>query len=68
QGQASEPGFWYDQESTEWVTLLQGSACLEFLAGSLSLKAGDSLTIPANMKHRVARVSEDAVWLALHFD
>lgn len=66
-GQASKPDFWYDQESPEWVVLIQGTACLEFEGGSLSLKAGDCLTIPAHRKHRVASVSRDAVWLALHF-
>lgn len=66
-GQASDPGFWYDQESDEWVALIQGTATLEFVDGTLSLKAGDSLTIPAHLKHRVANVSQDAVWLALHF-
>lgn len=66
-GQASEPGFWYDQESDEWVVLIQGSACLEFTAGEVFLQAGDCLTIPAHMKHRVSSVSQDAVWLALHF-
>lgn len=66
-GQTSEPGFWYDQESDEWVALIQGTATLEFVDGILSLKAGDSLRIPAHLKHRVASVSQDAVWLALHF-
>ena len=27
-GQASPPGFWYDQDRTEWVILLQGAARL----------------------------------------
>ena len=27
-GQASAAGFWYDQDSTEWVILLQGAARL----------------------------------------
>jgi cupin 2 domain-containing protein len=66
-GAASPPDHWYDQESPEWVALVQGSATLEFEDGVLQLKAGDSLTIPAHLKHRVARVSADAVWLAIHF-
>ena len=28
-GQASPPGFWYDQERAEWVVMLRGSAGLE---------------------------------------
>ena len=29
-GQASPPGFWYDQETDEWVLLVSGSATLRF--------------------------------------
>ncbi len=29
-GQASPPGFWYDQDGTEWVMVLSGSAGLLF--------------------------------------
>lgn len=67
-GQASSPGFWYDQPEPEWVLLLRGTATLDFGdQGMLELRAGDSLTIPARMRHRVARVSRDAVWVALHY-
>jgi cupin 2 domain-containing protein len=67
-GHASPPGFWYDQEEDEWVVLLRGTAVMDFAGdGSLMLSAGDSLTIPARRKHRVEKVSEDAVWIALHF-
>jgi cupin 2 domain-containing protein len=66
-GAASPAGFWYDQESPEWVALVQGSATLEFEDGALRLKAGDSLVIPARLKHRVQQTSADAVWLAFHF-
>jgi cupin 2 domain-containing protein len=67
-GQVSPRGFWYDQMDPEWILLLRGTATLDFgEAGLLELKAGDSLTIPARMKHRVARVSGDALWIALHF-
>ncbi len=71
-GQPSPPGFWYDQPQEEWVVLLRGSARLAFAEGdsaiaSLDLIAGESLTIPAHRKHRVETVSDDAVWIALHF-
>jgi cupin 2 domain-containing protein len=70
-GQASPPGFWYDQPEDEWVMLLQGTATLAFETDAgqetLDLIAGDALTIPARLRHRVASVSPDAVWLALHF-
>jgi len=66
-GAASAPGFWYDQDTPEWVALVQGHATLEFADGRLELKPGDSLLIPAHSKHRVTRTTADAVWLALHF-
>ena len=66
--QPSPEGFWYDQPDQEWVVLLRGSATLA-LAGEqpMTLKAGDSLLLPAHCKHRVERASEDALWLAVHF-
>ena len=64
---ASRPGFWYDQDNSEWVALVRGHATLEFDDGRLELEPGDSLVIPAHVKHRVAETSADAVWLALHF-
>ena len=68
-GEASPEGFWYDQAQTEWVLLVQGAAVLRFEpGGDVPLQAGDFLTIPANLRHRVESVSADAVWLALHFD
>lgn len=66
-GKASPPGFWYDQDQPEWVALLQGTASIDFADGTVHLKAGDHLTIPARMKHRVSSTSADATWLALHF-
>lgn len=66
-GQASPAGFWYDQPSPEWVALLSGSATLEFSDGSLALAAGAAVLIPAHCRHRVAACSDDAIWLALHF-
>lgn len=67
-GVASSPGFWYDQDLPEWVALLQGTASIEFEAGTLHLKAGDYLVIPAHLKHRVPATSSDASWLAIHFE
>jgi cupin 2 domain-containing protein len=66
-GHANPPGFWYDQPEEEWVTLLRGTATLVFAEGAtLELAAGDCLTIHAHARHRVEKVSDDAVWLALH--
>jgi len=67
-GEASAPGFWYDQEQPEWVLLAQGTAVLRFEpGGDIGLRAGDFVMIPAHRRHRVESVSGDAVWLALHF-
>ena len=39
-GQASPPGFWYEQDEDEWVVLLVGSAVLAFADGRvLALRA-----------------------------
>jgi len=68
QGEPSPEGFWYDQPDPEWVILFVGSACLAFGTGeTLDLKAGDYLLIPSHLRHRVESVSDDALWLALHF-
>jgi cupin 2 domain-containing protein len=65
-GQASPPDFWYDQEEDEWVLLLRGGATLEFADGGMvELTAGDHLTIPKHVRHRVHRTTENAIWLAL---
>ena len=69
-GQASPPGFWYDQPWDEWVVLLSGSAGLH-LHGEPAprrLAPGDHLLIPAHLRHRVEWTSSDeaTVWLAVH--
>ena len=65
----SPPDFWYDQPQDEWVIVLRGHATLVFEAGdSVELKAGDYLTIPRHVRHRVARTSEETIWLAVHGD
>ena len=54
-GHRSPSGFWYDQAWDEWVLLLQGQATLQFqpAVSEVNLAVGDSLLIPAGMKHRV---------------
>jgi cupin 2 domain-containing protein len=67
-GQPSPPDFWYEQEQDEWVLLLRGWATLEYAGGKLvQMVANDYIRIPAYTEHRVAEVSQDAVWLAVHF-
>lgn len=64
---SSPAGFWYDQADEEWVIVLSGSATLEFAGGErVELNTGDFLTIPRHVKHRVARTSEETIWLAVH--
>jgi cupin 2 domain-containing protein len=68
-GQVTPSGRWYDQDTDEWVALLQGEAELAFSDGpSVRLVAGDHLFIPAHRRHRVTYTSSEppCVWLALH--
>jgi cupin 2 domain-containing protein len=70
-GQASPPGFWYDQPWDEWVIVLSGSAKLSFEseADVRPLGAGDYLFIPAHARHRVdwTASGEPTIWLAVHY-
>ena len=69
-GQASPPGFWYDQPQAEWVIVLAGSARLRFAdeADDRSMQAGDYVHIAAHRRHRVAWTdpTQATVWLAVH--
>ncbi len=68
QGCPTPSGQWYDQAWNEWVMLARGEALLEYNDGSTErMTAGDHLLIPAGRRHRVASVSADCVWLALHY-
>jgi cupin 2 domain-containing protein len=69
-GQASPPGFWYDQDWAEWVMVVSGGAAVQFAdeAEARVLGAGDYLFIAAGRRHRVAwtDASQPTVWLAVH--
>jgi cupin 2 domain-containing protein len=69
-GQESPPGFWYDQEQTEWVILLRGSAALMFEGEDAPriFRPGDYIEIPARLRHRIewTDATEPTVWLAVH--
>ena len=67
---SSPEGFWYDQDETELVFLLQGEAELEFKDGGdiKLMRAGDFILIGAHVLHRVRRTSKDCVWLAVFAD
>jgi cupin 2 domain-containing protein len=70
-GQASPPGFWYDQAHAEWVLLLAGSAGLLFEHETVArrLGPGDYVHIPAHVRHRVEWTDrrERTIWLAVHY-
>jgi cupin 2 domain-containing protein len=69
-GQASPPGFWYEQAEAEWVLLVSGEALLRFEDESETrrLRPGDWLLIEPMRRHRVEWTATDAptVWLAVH--
>ena len=70
-GQTTPSGEWYDQETDEWVILLQGEAELSYADGSrIKLRAGDYIFIPAHQKHRVEYTSSSppCIWLAVHLN
>jgi len=70
-GNSSQEGFWYDQETDEWVILIQGSAGLLFEGKDeiIVLKPGDYLNIPAHTRHRVEWTDPEqkSVWIAIHY-
>ena len=70
-GHASPEGFWYDQDTNEFVLIVQGSAGLR-LEGKddiVVLKAGDYVNIGSHVKHRVEWTDSDreTIWLAVHY-
>ena len=71
EGHSTPPGEWFDQDSDEWVILLQGSASLLFKeeATSVTMKPGDYAYIAAHRIHRVEWTdrSQKTIWLAIHF-
>ena len=68
-GQNSPENFWYEQEKSEFILLLEGFAILELENSIVELKKGDCLNIEANQKHRVKFTSldEPTVWFAVFY-
>jgi cupin 2 domain-containing protein len=70
-GQASPPGFWYDQDEAEWVLLLAGAAKLRFEdePQARGLAPGDCLDIAPHRRHRVEWTdpSGPTIWLAIFY-
>jgi cupin 2 domain-containing protein len=70
-GQASPPGFWYDQSEAEWVVVLAGAARLRFEDESEArvLGPGDWVDIAPHRRHRIEWTDPTVatVWLAVLF-
>lgn len=70
-GQITPAGQWYDQDTDEWVLVVDGRARLriEGEASDRELGAGDFILLPAHCRHRVVWTEEErpTVWLAVHF-
>jgi cupin 2 domain-containing protein len=70
-GQTTSEGQWYDQETDEWVLLVEGAARLriEGEREDRELGEGDWILLPAHCRHRVTwtRAEPPTVWLAVHF-
>jgi cupin 2 domain-containing protein len=70
-GQASPPGYWYDQDEHEWVMLLEGEAALRFEGDQplLRMTPGMHVHIPAHARHRVESTAPDrrSIWLAVFY-
>lgn len=69
-GHASPEGFWYDQDRHEWVVVLKGAARLRFEDGTVEMKPGDFVNIPAHKQHRVEWTTPDepTIRLAVHYE
>jgi cupin 2 domain-containing protein len=69
-GQTTPERQWYDQETDEWVLLVEGSARLRIEGESEDrvLAEGDWILLPAHCRHRVTwtRAQPPVVWLAVH--
>ena len=68
-GQTSPENFWYEQEKSEFILLLEGFAILEFENREVELKKGDCLNIKAKQKHRVkfTSLNEPTIWFAVFY-
>ena len=70
-GQASPPGFWYDQAEAEWVLLLAGAARVRFAdeAEARLIGPGDWIEIAPHRRHRVdwTDPAQPTVWLAVFY-
>jgi cupin 2 domain-containing protein len=70
-GQTTPEGQWYDQETEEWVLVVDGTARLRIDGEreDRELSEGDWILLPVHCRHRVTWTSAGppTVWLAIHF-
>ena len=68
-GHTSPPGFWYNQEQSEWVVVLAGAARVQFEDRVVDMQVGAFINIPAGEKHRVEWTAPDetTIWLAVYY-
>jgi cupin 2 domain-containing protein len=68
-GQKSPENFWYEQDKSEFILLLEGFAILQFENREVELKKGDCLNIEAYQKHKVKFTSldEPTIWFAVFY-
>ena len=70
-GHVTPPDQIYDQARDEWVMLVAGAARLWLEdRGEIDLTPGDTLFIPAHLRHRVTWTQEEpaTIWLAVHLE
>ncbi len=69
-GHSSPEGFWYDQQTSEWVLLIAGAARLRFEKELVEMQPGSFVHIPAHKRHRVEWTdpNQPTIWLAIHID
>ena len=70
-GQTTADDYWYDQNSNEFVVVLQGCGIVLFDdKREFKLKKGDSLLIKSYQRHKVIFTdkTEETLWLAFFWD
>jgi|WetSurMetagenome_2_1015567.scaffolds.fasta_scaffold870069_1 cupin 2 domain-containing protein len=62
----NQPPTQHLQDHDEWILLVRGEAEMTVNGERVSLKAGDTLLLPASVPHEVLSTSANALWLAVH--
>jgi len=56
----------YIQDDDEWVVVINGYALLDIDGERIELLSGDNIFIPKLTPHRVLKIEDKTLWLALH--